>query len=635
MYKIARHMKKILYPFVLLSLLVGLVLPIAQLFVLPVYALTETDNVTSEGSQTDGTYGGGVGDYTNLNSDDGDTSYLSNGASGPYYHSYNFWNFTGYDDINSVTLYVKTRSLISSDTPYLREYCRIGGVNSYNSSYHSLVITYGLYHYTWAVNPLTGLKWTKAQVNAVEFDMEFSMYSGSNVVWTTYIYRVVDYTVPTVPTVTTSTASGIGYVTGNHTATLQGSIDATGGVNADMQGFEWGTTSNITMPASIEPRTLAYTGNWTQAGSFGVNNFSYSMITEGLALCTTYYYRAYAHNSLGWAYGDELSFKTLCNPVIVTQDAQYISLTAARLNSSVIMDGGQAADVRFCYGTASGTCTYTSNCTSSSCNCTSYNVTAAWVENTYTSGQTPYIDLTALTANTTYYFCAQIRNDVNCFCGGQLSFTTESGLNEPSDFVGIAAPKSISLSWVKSSGATRTLIRYKLVSYPTSTADGSLVYFDTQTSYLHSGLTPGTTYYYMAWGESGGGYSTGNTTLMMTTLPAVAGNEDLPLPPTPSLWFSAPDYTNMQNMPFYSIVNFFADSFEIPKATMWYWLALVTCVAIGVLVYTTIGNYNLVMTIFVVGVCLLISSFLRLVPMWHLFPFAVLAITGIFVGERR
>jgi hypothetical protein len=122
---------------------------------------------------------------------------------------------------------------------------------------------------------------------------------------------------------------------------------------------------------------------------------------------------------------------------------------------------------------------------------------------------------------------------------------------------------------------------------------------------------------------------------MMTTLPAVAGNEDLPLPATPSLWFSAPDYTNMQNMPFYSIVNFFADSFEIPRSTMWYWLALVTCVAIGVLVYTTIGNYNLVMTIFVVGVSLAISSFMRLIPMWHLFPYAVLAITGIFLGERR
>jgi hypothetical protein len=622
-------MKKILYPLVLLSLLIGSFAPQST------YAtLTQDRAITGEGSQTDGTYVGGALNYTNLNSNDGATTYLQYSAyGGIYYHSYSMQTFsTSYQSISNVIVPCVWTTGNNNNT--IKLYIRIGGVNYYSATkYLNTVWVYQTDTETWNTNPATGLAWTASDINNAEFGFQGAVYTnGINI---SYLKITITYTPLSAPTVITSTASGIGYVTGNHTATLHGSVDATGGENADMQGFEWGITSNTTMPASIEPRTLTYTGNWTQVGSFGVNDFNYSMITEGLALCTAYYYRAYAHNSLGWAYGDELSFSTLCNPIIVTQDAAYITTTTARLNSSVVTDGGQATDVRFCYGTASGNCTYVSNCTTASCNCTSYNVTAAWVENTYTSGQTPYIDLAALTANTTYYFCAQIRNDVNCFCGGQLSFTTESGLNEPSDFVGIAAPKSISLSWVKSSGATRTLIRYKLGSYPTGTGDGTSIYFDTQTSYLHTGLTPGTTYYYMAWGESGGGYSTGNTTLMMTTLPAVAGNEDLPLPATPSLWFSAPDYTNMQNMPFYSIVNFFADSFEIPKSTMWYWLALTTCAAIGVLVYTTIGNYNLIMTILVVGVSLVIGCFMKQIPMWHLFPYAVLAVVGIFVGERR
>ena len=50
-------------------------------------------------------------------------------------------------------------------------------------------------------------------------------------------------------------------------------------------------------------------------------------------------------------------------PDIITQAATYIGATTARLNSLVINDGGQPADVRFGYSTVSGNCTDGGDCT--------------------------------------------------------------------------------------------------------------------------------------------------------------------------------------------------------------------------------------------------------------------------------
>ena len=248
---------------------------------------------------------------------------------------------------------------------------------------------------------------------------------------------------------------------------------------------------------------------------------------------------------------------------------------------------------------------------------------------------------------TPYYFCVQIRNDVSCRCGGELSFTTETGINMPTDFQGIPTPTEISLAWVKSPGSTNVLVRYKLGDYPNSLLDGKLVYFDTMNSVLHDsessmalglheGLTPGTTYFYRAWGESGGTYSGDNVTLMITTLAIGPGGDTFPTPATPSQWFQAPDYTNMRYMPFYPIVNFAADQFAVPYATMWYMLALSFCAAGGIAFYSFFGrNQNLILSIFVVGVLIMLMAFLKLLPMWHIIVFGVFAGVGIFVGERR
>lgn len=95
------------------------------------------------------------------------------------------------------------------------------------------------------------------------------------------------------PTVVTNAASSVE----DTTATLSGNITATGGENADYRGFEWDTDSGA-----------PYSSNWTEGGDFGTGEFTHgiSSLPEG----TTIYFRAIAHNSGGWGYGDEETFLT-------------------------------------------------------------------------------------------------------------------------------------------------------------------------------------------------------------------------------------------------------------------------------------------------------------------------------------
>lgn len=79
-------------------------------------------------------------------------------------------------------------------------------------------------------------------------------------------------------------------------ATLNGTITATGGENNDQRGFDWGTS-----PGS-------YSSSWTESGSYGTGAFSHQVI--GLTEDQTIYFRAKSHNSAGWGYGSEQSFKT-------------------------------------------------------------------------------------------------------------------------------------------------------------------------------------------------------------------------------------------------------------------------------------------------------------------------------------
>jgi len=80
------------------------------------------------------------------------------------------------------------------------------------------------------------------------------------------------------------------------TATGGGQISNDGGAEVTVRGVCWSTSQN---PTTADNKTSTGTGE----GSFN------SLIT-GLTPSTTYYLRAYATNSIGTAYSNEISFIT-------------------------------------------------------------------------------------------------------------------------------------------------------------------------------------------------------------------------------------------------------------------------------------------------------------------------------------
>jgi uncharacterized protein (TIGR02145 family) len=97
----------------------------------------------------------------------------------------------------------------------------------------------------------------------------------------------------TIPNVTTSPAINITQTT----ATSGGEVTADGGADVTARGVCWSTTQNPTI-------TDSHTSDGTGTGGF-VSNLT------GLTPNTPYFVRAYATNSMGTAYGNEVNFTTL------------------------------------------------------------------------------------------------------------------------------------------------------------------------------------------------------------------------------------------------------------------------------------------------------------------------------------
>jgi hypothetical protein len=100
------------------------------------------------------------------------------------------------------------------------------------------------------------------------------------------------------PTVTTNPVFNI---TGS-TAQCGGAIKTTGGTNIYQQGICWSTNPD----SCIVPDVVLYQTNLTVDTGTG----SFNSLMAGLSKNTTYYVRAYAKNSVGIAYGNQITFST-------------------------------------------------------------------------------------------------------------------------------------------------------------------------------------------------------------------------------------------------------------------------------------------------------------------------------------
>jgi hypothetical protein len=414
-----RYMKYLINITLLLILVISM---------MPYKVQASTYTLTVDGDNGYIYYIGSPSDWSAMNIDDGDASITAIGMS-----SYPCWSFTPAPNagtITSVTYYYKVTKYADTIDPYLYPFAKRGAsISPLGVHWVTLMPTYTLYSATWVTDPFTGLAWDYANLNNTYFGNSASYSTGAYYI--TYAYIVVTYA-STSPVVATSIASDITYSGSSHNATLNGEIISDGGQAMDLRGFAWSVTSNSTAPGNIVP-PATYTSNWTE-GASAIGAFSHNI--GGLTKGTTYYYRAYSHNTVGYGWGEELSFTALNDPSISILAATNVSTSTARLNASVTSSGGQTAQVSFEYGTTA-----------------SLSFTSFTTNVTHNTGDVPYADISGLTAlGTSYTYRARIVNDVSSQVSANATLITEAGVTEPNSLSGIPTATTISLAWVKGVG---------------------------------------------------------------------------------------------------------------------------------------------------------------------------------------
>lgn len=317
-----------------------------------------------------------------------------------------------------------------------------------------------------------------------------------------------------------------------------------------------------------------------------------------------------------WPYLN-VTYTALAAPVVSTLAASNIANTTARLNGYINSSGGELCDVRFQYGTSAGV----------------YTVNSTWVNDTYDTGDYPYLDITSLTADTQYFFRVQAANSLGTDDGDEFNFTTSTSLLPPSSIQAMPDGTSISLTWVKGAGATNTLIRGKAGSYPTGITDGTEVYDGAANTVSHTGLTEGTTYYYVAWGESGGEYSETTAEVLATTGIATAATGVPDTPSAPSTWWTASDPTKLSELPLYDEFCDVIDGYGIARNTGWLFvfMSIIIIVVAGVFGAT---NGNIMVTGITAGGLFFVFSAVHLLPMWMMGMAGVIFLSMAIARER-
>jgi len=267
-----------------------------------------------------------------------------------------------------------------------------------------------------------------------------------------------------------------------------------------MRGICWDTTSN---PTIADLHTLD-----------GQGEGHYTTSLTNLTPSTTYYYRAYAVNSLGVGYGQTLSFTTNPNttPTITTASVTNITGYSAISGGEVNDDGGFPVTTRgICWSTSHNP-TIANNFTTDS-----YGI------GSFTS------NLTNLTTGTTYYVRSYATNSLGTAYGNEVSFTTLSLPSLAINLVTNITNSSAHISGqVYSNYSTIIANGFCWSTSPNPTlADNHSVQLVTISSssfdYTIMGLIPGTTYYVNAYATNIAGTNyTNQRTFTTTPLPLVS-----------------------------------------------------------------------------------------------------------------
>lgn len=304
-------------------------------------------------------------------------------------------------------------------------------------------------------------------------------------------------TLVTVPTLTTSIVTSITQTT----AVSGGNITSDGGGAVTAYGTCWATTANPTTAGS-------HTTDGTGTGIFSSN-------LTGLVPGNTYHVRAYATNSAGTAYGNDLSFTTaVALPTLTTAAITSITQTTATSGGTITDNGGGTI-------TTSGICwAITANPTTANSKTTDGTPTGSFTSN-----------MTGLTSGTTYHVRAYATNGAGTAYGNDVQFTTNPAALPTLTTVAISsigATSAVSGGNISSDGngnITAKGVCWGTTSGPDITGSktidgtGSGSYTSTMT-----GLTAGTIYYVRAYATNSAGTSYGNELSFTTIVADADGN---------------------------------------------------------------------------------------------------------------
>jgi hypothetical protein len=295
--------------------------------------------------------------------------------------------------------------------------------------------------------------------------------------------------------VTTTVTSSISQAT----ATSGGTVTSDGGATFTARGVCWNTSQNPTI-ANSKTTDSAGTGAFT------------SSIT-GLTALTTYYVRAYATNSAGTVYGNQVSFATiaLALPAVTTAAISGITQTSAISGGNITDDGGSPILGR-------GVCWSLSP-----------NPTTANNFVTEGAGTGSYIALmTGLTSNTMYHVRAYATNAQGTSYGNEISFTTIV-----LQLATVTTTTASGISYTTATGGGNVIsdngapVSSRGICWATTPSPTTANSKYTEAAGLGSfsasmtGLTASTTYYVRAFAVNGGGTSYGNQVSFATLSPAV------------------------------------------------------------------------------------------------------------------